>query len=268
MDCGLLLWLGGVKLAEGLNVLSRMEFHKYPGEPSPVGGEGAGILYLKDGVFRLAKVGYSSKPTEALAEKIGDLTIHTPVLLGHVRRASQNFKKSIPYPWGAQPYSCSCLRFKVFSIHNGFIQNYAELRLKEHHYESYQPKVLDEPPHFIDSEVIPHKCAELVEKYGVKEGFERLFEIVKGNSTWIVLLIRDCFYLGIFHKGKTRGLHVYEGRNSLIAVTRSEALIPPENLKKIVEIEWRKESELFLTYRFKIKDGNISSLASMDVNNS
>jgi len=264
MDCGLLLWLGGVKLAEGLNVLSRMEFHKYPDEPSPVGGEGAGILYLKDRAFHLTKVGGSPKPTETLAEKIGDLAIHTPVLLGHVRRASQNFKASVSYSWGAQPYSCDCIGFKVFSIHNGFVQNYAELRSKKHHFESYQPEILTEYPHFIDSEVIPHKCAELVKKYGIEEGFGKLFEIVKGNNAWIILLNKDYFYLGIFHKGRTRGLHVYEGQNSLIATTRSEALPPFKSLKKIIEIEWREEAELLLTYRFKIRDGKVASLRNMD----
>jgi len=265
MDCGLLLWLGGVKLEEGLSVLSRMEFHRYPDEPTPVGGEGAGILYLRDRNFHLVKVGASSVPSGILAEKIGDLTIHTPVLLGHVRRASRDFKASVSYPWATQPYSCSCLGFKVFSIHNGFIQNYVELRVENHFYESYQPKVLLNSPHFIDSEAIPHKCAELVEKYGVERGFEKLFEIIKGNNTWIVLLAKDNFYLGIFHKGKTRGLHVYEGRNSLIAVTRSEALIPPESLRKIAEIGWKEEAELFLTYRFRVENSKVVSLMAMDV---
>ncbi len=253
MNCGLLLWIGGAKLKDTLNTLSRMEFHRYPVEPTPVGGEGAGVLYLRGGEFRLVKVAGSEKPSGTLAEKIDSLEFCSPIILGHVRRASKDFKASAPYSWGAQPYSCSCKGFRVFSIHNGFVKNYRELYSASHVYESYHPELLREP-HIIDSEVIPHFCADLIEEYGARQGFKKLFEAIKGNSTWIILAVKNGLYIGIFHKGKTRGLNIYQGENKLIAVTRAEALKTPPGLKKIVEIGYREEAELLLIYKVEIKD--------------
>ncbi|RLE74412.1 MAG: hypothetical protein DRJ44_07505 [Thermoprotei archaeon] len=249
MGCGLLLWIGNASPVEIVKILDRLEEHKLAGEPSPVGGHGAGIALIANCDFNILKVGGVDGPSRKLAMKLGKLSKTYPIILGHVRRASKEFLKSIPYSWAAQPYACKCLENKVVSIHNGLIENYNELyRLTSGHvYESYNPGIISS---IIDSEVIPHVYSDFLKTGNVEDATKNLYNVIKGNNTWITLaIIREDIYAGIYHKGKTRGLNVYTSKDKLIAVTRAEALEKPlEDMRKEVEIKPKEEACVLLLY--------------------
>jgi len=80
-----------VPLVKIFKVLEKLEVHRYPVEPKPVGGYGAGIAFLKDDEnILLEKVGkVEGSPTGYLSKTI-DVS-EASVLIGHVRMPSPQF---------------------------------------------------------------------------------------------------------------------------------------------------------------------------------
>jgi len=135
------------------------------------------------------------------------------LILGHVRRASPEFDKTIPYAECTQPYKPVChrtIRFTILSAHNGLLQNYKQLRdqLAQWHSLESERRML------IDSEVIVHLHEELLAQLGdpTKAG-SRLYEQIEGNNTMVSITInKQETHLHVIHRGKTRGLTIWSNQ--------------------------------------------------------
>jgi predicted glutamine amidotransferase len=147
-----------IPITKAKQVLETLETEQEPGEPTPVGGHGAGIAYLNPrNKFTLIKVGKTQKdsPIRNLKQQLTYLTkIRSQVILAHVRRASPEFTDTIQHAECTQPYKPHCTQPKLdlVSAHNGYLRNYQQLKTQlqlKHLFES-------EPTKLIDSEIIPH----------------------------------------------------------------------------------------------------------------
>ncbi|MEM4704292.1 MAG: class II glutamine amidotransferase, partial [Candidatus Bathyarchaeia archaeon] len=203
-----------VALTKVFKALRRLEVHQYPDELKPVGGFGAGVAFLgDDGEVIWEKVGSTEggSPAEKLARMVKQ--IEARVLVAHVRMPSQEFMTSASFKETAQPYVVSQGETAVVSVHNGKIENYKELRAKlgvNHAFESERKVEL------IDSEVIPHVFAELLQaKHTDKTILENFLHTIEGSNTIAILHInkKKEAFLYFVHKGKTRGLHVWSNES-------------------------------------------------------
>jgi len=214
-----------IPMIKVLKVLEKLEVHRYPQEPRPVGGYGAGVAILKDDgsivLEKVGKVGFS--PVRRLSEivKISEAS----VLVGHVRMPSLQFMETAKFKETAQPYVAKCYKgLTVVSAHNGNVTNYREIRQKldkVHIFES-------EKVGLIDSEVVPHFFEELIkEKADTKKALDVLFSTLEGPNAISVLQIgEDGAFLHFVHKGKTRGLIVWTNRDKdVIFCSRKEPLV-------------------------------------------
>lgn len=213
--CGIFAYVGdqGLPIADTLNLLCLLEKEQESNEKSPVGGHGAGIAYLiKEGNVILTKVGRTTdSPSYHLKQQMQASWKSKPhLILGHVRRASPEFDRTIPHAECTQPYMPACIRttrFATLSAHNGLLQNYQQLRdqlAQWHHFES-------EKHMLIDSEVIAHLHEELLAQFEdpTKAG-SRLYEQIEGNNTIVTITIdKQEAHLHVIHKGKTRGLTIW-----------------------------------------------------------
>lgn len=115
-----------VSMVKVFRVLQKLEVHKYPMEPRPVGGFGAGVAILKeDCSILLEKVGkdFNVSPATCLSEtvKVNDVS----VLIGHVRMPSPQFMETAKFKETAQPYLTRCFaNLTIISAHNGNVTNY------------------------------------------------------------------------------------------------------------------------------------------------
>ncbi len=106
------------------------------------------------------KVGKTNgSPVENLKLQLKETAVGSRLFLGHVRRASPEFEKTIGHKECTQPYKPNCMHnFSFVSAHNGKVQNYLRLKKKlssRHEFES-------EKIELVDSEVIPHLFEELL----------------------------------------------------------------------------------------------------------
>lgn len=203
------------KIGLALEVLKILETHQYPDEKHPVGGHGAGIYCLdSNGGKMFAKIGKTNEsPVEVLSEEISR-QLQTKLLIGHVRRASPDFLNTISFSECTQPYIAHCnRRLKIVSVHNGFVENYKELRTKlrtKHLFESEKKSEL------IDSEVLPHFLEELLlNKVDIAKALNRLsvqLKNQKGNTASMLLLGGESMgnFLVFMHHGRTRGLTIWD----------------------------------------------------------
>jgi len=114
--CGIFAYMGHqpILVTQAIQVLSILETEQEPSEPTPVGGHGEGIAYLKQKrEFTLVKVGKTTKrsPAHDLKQQLPNpATIQSRIILGHVRRASPEFIDTIQYAECTQPYKpcCTC----------------------------------------------------------------------------------------------------------------------------------------------------------------
>lgn len=93
-----------VPMDKVFKVLQKLETNQLPGEPSPVGGYGAGVaILLEDGTVLVDKVG---KIGESPAARLSGMVKvkKASVLLGHVRRPLPEFMKTAKFKETAQPY--------------------------------------------------------------------------------------------------------------------------------------------------------------------
>lgn len=205
-------------------VLEKLEVHQYSGEPTPVGGYGAGLaLLLEDGGVFLEKVGrIGDSPARVLRENV--TVKKASVLIGHVRMPLPQFMKTSSHKETAQPYVVERdPKLTVVSVHNGKIENYRDIRKalgNAHVFES-------EKFELIDSEVIPHLFEETSsEREDISETLYSFFCSLKGSSSIALLQLGDEeSYLHLFHKGKTRGLAIWTNPlNEVVFCSRNEVL--------------------------------------------
>jgi len=245
-----------MSMVKVFRVLQKLEVHKYPVEPRPVGGFGAGVAILKkDGSVLLEKVSKECmfSPAACLPKKVS--VNEASVLIGHVRMPSPQFMETAKFKETAQPYLTHCLSsLKIISAHNGNVTNYKIIREKlsaKHVFES-------EKIELIDSEVIPHLFEELlIEKANPNEALESLFQTLEGSNTLSLLQIEPKrLLLHFVHKGKTRGLTIWKNYNGeVVFCSRKEPLIDEfgdflekGGFKEQVSIPYGEEGNLKKTF--------------------
>jgi glucosamine 6-phosphate synthetase-like amidotransferase/phosphosugar isomerase protein len=243
-------------MAQALKVLERLEIHQYPNEPTPVGGQGAGLAVLeKDGGlvhWKVGKVGDAS-PAMQLARIVD--AAEASVLIGHVRRPSPEFRATARFKEAAQPYVVERdPRLTIASVHNGNVENYKELRASLGETHTFESEKIG----LIDSEVIPHFFEELLsEREETDEALYSLFCALHGSSAVGLLQIsEENAFLHLVHKGKTRGLTVWTNdENEVVFCSRREPLIQEfegiitrRRLKEKVSIAYREDAGLKLSF--------------------
>jgi len=249
--CGIFAYMGHkpLPITKVLNILRILEKEQEPDETTPLGGDGAGIAYLnKTNKLTLTKVGKTKKsPIEDLSQQLKETALSSHLILGHVRQASKEFEATIPHRECAQPYKPPCTpNLSLVSAHNGFLQNYQELKNKlsaSHSFESQKIKL-------IDSEVIPHLYEELLNQTkNTTKTTHTLFEQIKGtpkygNTVVIFHTNNNEAHLNIIQKGKTRGIVVWTNpkgealicsRPKPIEKTLNKFLIE-NNLQKTIQV--------------------------------
>jgi len=246
-----------VPLAQALKVLEKLEIHQYRNESTPVGGYGAGVAILDpDGGVVHWKVGRTveTSPAKHLVT-IVDAT-EASVLIGHVRNPSPEFMTTVKFKEAAQPYVVERdPKLTVASVHNGYVQNYKELRAKlgeAHVFES-------EKFELIDSEVIPHVFEELVsEKEDMDDALYSLFCALHGSHAIGLLQVgEENAFMHLIYKGKRRGLTVWTNtRNEIVFCSRREPLtqelrnvLSNGTFKEKVSIEHGEDAGLKLSFQ-------------------
>jgi len=214
-----------VPLVKAFKVLEKLEAHKYPGEPKPVGGYGAGIAILEgDRNVMLKKAGKVDGSPVGCLSKIVNVA-ETSVLVGHVRMPSPWFIETACFKETAQPYLTCCYPdLKVISVHNGNFVNYKEIREKLSGVHTFESEEIE----LIDSEVIPHFFEEMLkEKMETDEALDALFSALKGpNALSLLQIEEERVFLHFIHKGKTRGLTIWTNKqNEVIFCSRKEPLV-------------------------------------------
>ncbi|MEM3700745.1 MAG: hypothetical protein QXL57_07780 [Candidatus Bathyarchaeia archaeon] len=235
-----------VPMVKVFRVLQKLEAHKYPNEPRPVGGFGAGVAILKKGrsVF-LEKIGKPCdvSPARRLSEIVN--IAEASVLIAHVRMPSPQFMETAKFKEAAQPYVTQCLADStIISAHNGNVTNYKTIREKlaaKHIFES-------EKIELIDSEIIPHLFEELLlEKADPKKAIEVLFQTLEGSNTLSLLQIgANHLLLHFVHKGKTRGLTVWNNNEGEVVFCSRKEPLMEEFGDVLGEGEFREE--VFIHY--------------------
>jgi len=249
-----------VPMTQALKVLQGLEIHQYPNEPTPVGGEGAGLAVLeKDGGllhWKVGKVGEASPAT--MLTKIVD-EAKASVLIGHVRRPSPEFKDTARFKEAAQPYVVERdPGLTVASVHNGKVENYKELRAnlgEEHTFES-------EKIGLIDSEVIPHFFEELLsEKEEADEALYSLLCALRGSSAIGMLQVgEENALLHLVHRGKTRGLTVWTNDQDEVVfcsrrdpvIQEFEGILTKRRFKQKVSIAYHEDAGLKLSFNLPV----------------
>jgi len=241
-------------------VLERLEAHKYPQEPRPVGGYGAGVAILENGEIKFEKIGkVGASPVKQLSN-ITEIE-RAYVLVGHVRMPSPQFMERAQFPETAQPYVARCNKgLTMVSVHNGYVRNYMEIRQKlgnEHVFES-------EKVELVDSEVIPHSFEEyLKEKENAVEALDALYSVLDGSSAIALLQIGERGrFLHFIHKGgETRGLFVWRNKqDETVFCSRKEPIIEgfknilaDHGLEEKVSIPYHKDENLILSFQINEK---------------
>jgi len=244
-----------VPLSKAFKVLEKLEVHRYSYEPKPVGGFGAGVAFVgADGKFAFNKVGnVGASPAKRLSDIVK--VDAARILIGHVRMPSPQFMETAKFKETAQPYVTCCFSgLMLISAHNGAVMNYKDIREKlgaKHVFES-------EKIELIDSEVIPHLFEELlVERADPSRALSALFEALEGSSTINILQIeRNRLLLHFAHKGKTRGLAIWEnGCEEIVFCSRKEPLMEgfgdilgKGGFKEQVSIPYGEEGNLKMTF--------------------
>jgi len=245
--CGIFAYMGHkpFPILEVLKVLHILEPQQEPDETTPVGGDGAGIAYFnKRNEFTLTKVGKTKgSPVDDLSHQLKDTALGSHLVLGHVRQAYIKFEETIQYRECAQPYKPLCVhKLNLVSAHNGFLQNYLELKNKltaSHSFESQKVKL-------IDSEVIPHLYEELLKQTkDPTKATHNLFEQIKGNNkhgnTVVTLHAnKNEAYLNVIQKGKTRGLTAWTNPKGEVMICSREKPVETTLNKFLIENNLRK----------------------------
>jgi len=241
--CGIFAYMGHnpISLSETLKILRILESDQETDEKTPIGGHGAGIFYLNEkGKLILEKVGKTNgSPCYDLISKLGDKIGNSRLILGHVRRASPEFKDTTQYREFAQPYKPNCKHdLNLVSAHNGFLQNYQKLSnnlTSQHKFESQKIKLND-------SEVIAHLYEELLtQTKDPTKAAHTLHEQIEGNNTAVILTInKNEAHIDAIQKGKTRGLIVWTNPKGEVLICSREKPIQKTLHKFLIENNYKK----------------------------
>jgi glucosamine--fructose-6-phosphate aminotransferase (isomerizing) len=164
--CGIVGYIGKAKVTEALlDALSRLEYRGY---------DSAGVAVINSkGIEVRRRVG----KLKVLAEALGQQPISGRVGVGHTRWATHGE----PTEANAHPHTdCSG---KLAIVHNGIIENYAELKdrlLKQGH--RFRSKT--------DTEVIAHLVEELAKRLPVERAFRAALKELRGSYA-VCLLAAD-----------------------------------------------------------------------------
>jgi len=250
--CGIFAYMGHkpLPILQALEILRILESEQEPDEKSPVGGHGAGIACLnKKGELRLQKVGKTKGSPIDQLQLLENNRSGYRLILGHVRRASPEFQNTIPYKECTQPYQPNCTHsdFHIATAHNGFLQNYQQLKntlIRPHQYESQRHTL-------IDSEVIAHLTEELLtQTKDTTKATHILYQKTKGTKkqgNTIVTMVHSKkrqAYLHAIQKGKTRGLIIWtNSKGEVILCSREQPVdkilnqfLSENNLQKAIRV--------------------------------
>jgi glucosamine 6-phosphate synthetase-like amidotransferase/phosphosugar isomerase protein len=238
------------------NVLQKLEVSQYPGETKPVGGYGAGVAVMfNDGSILLEKVGaVEGSPAGHLAKVMEPKLSDVSVLISHVKYPNPEFREAAQFKESAQPYVGQFEpELTIASAHNGKVENYMELkeRMKEHVFES-------EKTGFVDSEVIPHYFSELInETENTDDALYKLFCTLKGSNAISMFHVdKENAFLHLIHKGKTRGLTVWQNENNEVifcsrpepVMEEFERLLARDRFKQKLSIKWNEDAGAKLSF--------------------
>ncbi len=240
-------------IEECLNVLGKLEVSKLEVDHSPVGGHGAGLLLMKEGGLDVVKTGKKEgSPVEELRGLVEGRWIQqgyssSSLIMGHVRRASEEFKDTIPFPETTQPYLAECMgEVRIVSLHNGKLANYKEL------FEGFSLSHRLESPsrQLIDSEIFPHLFEEIFSSQpDVERSIEILWGKIEGEGNALTLLIEreGKIWLSFLYKGKARGLVIWQsGKGGVIFSSRRDPVL--RYLKPFMDL-WGFRETLFIPPR-------------------
>jgi len=233
-----------------LDVLSKLETNKLEVDSSPVGGHGAGLAVMREGRLEVLKSGKSNEsPVSELRKLVEKGWLQqgfssSSLILGHVRRASEEFMETIGFSETTQPYLAECIEgMEVASIHNGTLANYEDLFSSfslTHRLESPSKKL-------IDSEIFPHLLEEILHSHpDVQGAMEPLWEKIEGEGNALALLVKmgGKLWLSFLYKGKARGLVIWESeKGGIIFSSRRDPVL--RYLKPIMEL-WGFKETLFI----------------------
>lgn len=249
-----------VQLESVFRILESLEIQQYPRERRPVGGYGAGLAILReDKTLLLKKVGKAdmSSPAKKLSRLVKSMEAR--ILIGHVRMPSLQFMKTACYSETAQPYVAACNKnVRVVSAHNGFIENYKAIRRQLGQTHSFESESIE----LVDSEVIPHYLEEIIRKEKIGDALDTLRSTLQGSMALSLLQISaEGKFLHLVHKGKTRGLVVWENpRKEIVFCSRKEPvmaefvdLLREGKFKEKASIGWNEEKSLSLSYPLKME---------------
>jgi len=250
---------------QALDLLQLLENEQEADEKNPVGGHGAGLAYLnKKGHITLMKVGGAiDSPADHLRQQMKATSKSwSHLILGHVRRASPEFDKTIPYTECTQPFKPACTAtagFTILSVHNGYLQNYQQLKnqlTQKHRLESAKYTL-------IDSEVIAHLYEEqLAQTKDSTEAANSLHQQIEGNNTIVLVTTNGKeAHLHTIHKGKTRGLTVWTNPEGEVLLCSREnpvqrilqRFLKENNHRKIIAIQHTDVANMQADFNIKLQ---------------
>lgn len=247
-----------LKVSLAMKVLMLLETHQYSNEKSPVGGHGAGAYFVdsaeKEVFLKFGKT--NGSPARALAKRILEKKPRTKLFISHVRWASPIFRNTIAFKECTQPYITTCSRdMKVISAHNGFMENYWEIRAAlrlRHKFESIKTGTL------IDSEVLPHFFEEMMQNKmdgaTAADSISTILEGQKGNTVSMLLSRKNKTEnrLIFIHHGKTRGMTIWTNPNCEVIFSSRKApvrqvlneFLKAHNFKEKISVAWREQKNV------------------------
>jgi glucosamine--fructose-6-phosphate aminotransferase (isomerizing) len=167
--CGIVGYIGTDKKGVSV-VLGGLQALEYRGYDS------AGVAYLSDGEIMVTK---QTGRVQALVDSLGQPTPESATAIGHTRWATHG----TPTTANAHPHFNADKSIMV--VHNGIIENYAELResLKKQGYE-FQTET--------DTEVIPHLLDYYTKEADTfEEAFRRTLSQLRGAYGLVVMTSRE-----------------------------------------------------------------------------
>ncbi len=249
MSCGIFAYIGSRELEKEriYNLMHDMESLKEEADNSPLGGHGAGYVFLSDGLvpyYNKVGVVADASPVESLFDfdELKDPTSFK-FFIGHVRRASDEFSSAEELDeLHAQPFVHSGSKFRVFGVHNGFLKNYVQIAERAGVSE-----------YFTDSDVLTQYFLFLLEREkDLSDACERMFNGVEGNNTALFLIeAQDWYKLVVVHIGKTRGLVIFENEYGELLLCSRKSLLT-KHLQDFLE-----ERSFFETLEIKPKEHQI-----------
>lgn len=223
MSCGIFGYIGqeGLPKDKIFNLLLEMESLKEEIDSSPLGGHGAGYVSLSEGLVPFFnKVGFFKDESSVKMlfdfDELRDADSFK-FFIGHVRRASDEFSSPDDLDeLHAHPFVHTGKHYRVYGVHNGFLQNYKELAQR-----------INLKEYFTDSDVLTQYFLHLLDtEKDISSACEKLFATIEGNNTALFLIEgKEDFFVVLLHLGKTRGLVLYENEHGEFFICSRKSLL-------------------------------------------